>query len=49
LVGALAASSVGMPAQINAVVVASSSFTYRFRYAPSYRQSGSDRLAGGAF
>jgi hypothetical protein len=21
--------------------------TYRFRYAPSYRQSGSDRLAGG--
>ena len=26
-----------------------SSVTYRFRYAPSYRQSGSDRLAGGPF
>jgi len=26
-----------------------SSGTYRFRYAPSYRQSGSDRLAGGPF
>jgi hypothetical protein len=24
-----------------------SSVTYRFRYAPSIRQSGSDRLAGG--
>jgi hypothetical protein len=23
--------------------------TYRFRYAPSYRQSGSDCLAGGPF
>ncbi len=26
-----------------------SSVTYRFRYAPSYCQSGSDRLAGGPF
>jgi hypothetical protein len=26
-----------------------SSVTYRFRYAPSFRQSGSDRLAGGPF
>jgi hypothetical protein len=26
-----------------------SSVTYRFRYAPSYRQSGSDRLADGHF
>jgi hypothetical protein len=26
-----------------------SSVTYRFRYAPSYRQSGSDRLAVGPF
>src|SRR6202047_3535227 len=26
-----------------------SSVTYQFRYAPSYRQSGSDRLAGGPF
>jgi len=26
-----------------------SSVTYPFRYAPSYRQSGSDRLAGGPF
>jgi hypothetical protein len=26
-----------------------SSVTYRFGYAPSYRQSGSDRLAGGPF
>ena len=26
-----------------------SSVTYRFRYAPSYRPSGSDRLAGGPF
>jgi hypothetical protein len=26
-----------------------SSVTYRFRYAPSYRQSGSDCLAGGPF
>jgi hypothetical protein len=26
-----------------------SSVTYRFRYAPFYRQSGSDRLAGGPF
>jgi aryl-alcohol dehydrogenase-like predicted oxidoreductase len=26
-----------------------SSVTYRFRYAPSYRRSGSDRLAGGSF
>src|SRR5580692_9676111 len=26
-----------------------SSVTYRFRYAPSIRQSGSDRLAGGPF
>ena len=25
------------------------SVTYPFRYAPSYRQSGSDRLAGGPF
>jgi hypothetical protein len=25
-----------------------SSVTYQFRYAPSYRQSGSDRLAGAA-
>src|ERR1700722_19714419 len=25
------------------------SVTYRFRYAPSIRQSGSDRLAGGPF
>jgi hypothetical protein len=26
-----------------------SSVTYRSRYAPCYRQSGSDRLAGGPF
>ena len=26
-----------------------SSVTYRFRYAPSHRQSGSDRLAGSPF
>src|ERR1700726_5032291 len=26
-----------------------SSVTYRFRYAPSIRESGSDRLAGGPF
>jgi hypothetical protein len=26
-----------------------SSITHQFRYAPSYRQSGSDRLAGGPF
>src|ERR1700724_1282148 len=26
-----------------------SSVTYRFRYTPSFRQSGSDRLAGGPF
>jgi hypothetical protein len=26
-----------------------SSVTYRSRYAPSYRQSGSDRLAAGPF
>jgi hypothetical protein len=26
-----------------------SSVTYRFRYAPSIRQSGSDRLTGGPF
>jgi|SRR6516164_5674826 len=26
-----------------------SSVTYRFRYSPSYCQSGSDRLAGGPF
>jgi hypothetical protein len=26
-----------------------SSVTYRFRYGPSYWQSGSDRLAGGPF
>jgi hypothetical protein len=31
------------------VPAAAGSVTYRFRYAPSYRQSGSDRLAGGPF